>query len=274
MPREAHGNPRQTPGTPPETPGATAPVPILYEYAIKFICGRSCRPCGDVVARGLYYTAINVHNPATHRVGFRWKVAVGKPGLEAGPVSSFSVARLGPDEALEIDCGDIQCLSHSRDDFLKGFVVIQVVDVELDVVVVYTGAGATEQLETMDVERVVPRKTIWVPPPTGKPDLIPVPDANGGFCKRDREGHLVVTVKNQGTANAGPSVTRVEFAPGGPVDIPTPPIAAGASVNLPGVPIPGNCFNPDCNFRIIVDVNGAVAESDEMNNVASGVCIG
>jgi hypothetical protein len=266
--------PREAPSTPREAPSATTRLPIVYEYAVKFICGRSCRPCGDVVARGLYYTAINVHNPATHRVAFRWKVAVGKPGLEAGPVSNFNVARLGPDEALEIDCNDIRCQSHSRDDFLKGFVVIQVVNVELDVVVVYTGAGATEQLETMDVERVVPRKSAWVPPPTGKPDLVPVPDPTGNFCKRDREGRLVVTVKNQGTADAGPSVTRLEFAPGGIVDIPTPPILAGQSVDLPPQVIPSICFNPDCNFRIIVDVLGTVGESDELNNVTSGVCLG
>ena len=248
-----------------------APVPVLYEYAVKFICGRSC---GDVVARGQYYTAINVHNPATHRVAFRWKVAVGKPGLEAGPVSPFGVSRLGPDEALEIDCEDIRCLSHRRDEFLKGFVVIQVANVELDVVVVYTGAGATEQLETMEIERVTPRKSSFIPPPPGTADLVPVPDAAGSFCKRDPAGRLVVTVRNQGTAAAGASTTRVEFAPGGPVDIPTPPIAAGASVDLPGIQIPGVCFNPDCNFRIIVDVNGVVAESNEMNNIASGLCRG
>ena len=64
----------------------------------------------------------------------------------------------------------------------------------------------------------------------------------------------------------------MEFAPGGPIDIPTPPILAGQSVDLPGQVIPGICFNPDCNFRIIVDVNGVVAESDEMNNIASGTC--
>lgn len=258
----------------PEEATTAAAVPIVYEYAVKFICGGSSGSCGDVVAKGHYYTAINVHNPETHRVGFRWKVAVAKPGLEAGPVSAFSAARLGPDEALEIDCDDIRCLSHRRDDFLKGFVVIQVVNVELDVVVVYTGAGATGQLETLDVERVIPRKSTRVPTPTDKPDLVPVPDPNGSFCKKDPQGRLVVTVKNQGTADAGPSVTRVEFAPGGIVDIPTPPIQAGQSVDLPGQQIPGICFNPDCNFRIVVDVNGNVSESDELNNVASGICRG
>jgi hypothetical protein len=62
--------------------------------------------------------------------------------------------------------------------------------------------------------------------------------------------------------------------PGPQSRIPTPAIAAGASVDLPGVPIPGNCFDPDCNFRIIVDVTGLVAESDELNNIAAGTCLG
>lgn len=247
-------------------------IPRRFEYAVKFVCGRSR---GDVVAQGLYFTAINVHNPSDHGIGFRWKVAVARPGLEAGPISSFSSAKLGPDEALEIDCEDIRCESHLRDDFLKGFVVIQTVNVELDVVVVYTAAGTiTEQVETIHLERVQPRSTFWVPPPTGKPDLVPVADPKKGFCNRDRQGNLIVTVKNQGSADAGPSTTRVEFSPGGPVDIATPPIAAGQSVDLPPVGMPAACFNPDCNFRIVVDLNNDVDESDEMNNVASGTCLG
>lgn len=254
-----------------EQPTSSFPLPVRFEYAVKFICGTSQ---GDPVARGAYYTAINVHNPADHRVTFRWKVAVARPGLEAGPVSEFSAARLGPDEALEIDCADIRCLSRRRDDFLKGFVVIQVTSVELDVVAVYTAAGADQHVETLDIERVTPRRSIWVPTPTGKPDLVPVPDPEAGFCNRDAQGRLIVTVKNQGNADAGPTTTRVDFSPGGAIDIPTPPLAAGQSVDLPPQDIPPVCFNPDCNFRIVVDVNGDVTESDESNNMADGLCRG
>jgi subtilase family serine protease len=104
------------------------------------------------------------------------------------------------------------------------------------------------------------------------PDLVPVPDAQGSFCKR-KDGNLIVTVANQGSTGAGPSTTRVDFGAHGVIDRPTPALAAGASVDLL-FPIPPGCFDPDCEFRIVVDVNNVVAESNEGNNFASGVCVG
>jgi len=106
------------------------PVRGSFQYAVKFVCGKST---GPVVAPGTYFTAINVHNPTYAAIQLRAKVAVALPGLKAGPVSKFSTAKLGPDEALEIDCPDISKLADAKTDFLKGFVVIQS-DVELDVV--------------------------------------------------------------------------------------------------------------------------------------------
>jgi hypothetical protein len=240
-------------------------VNILFQYAAKFVCGKSD---GRVVAPGNYWTAINVHNPESERVRFRKKVAIGLPSEKAGPVSEFFKAELGPDEALEIDREDIFHHSPLREDFLKGFVVIES-ETPLDVVAVYTAAGREEAVETLHTERVPPRK---IKVQVGLPDLIPVPDANGSFCRRHNLT-LIVTVRNQGTAAAGPSTTRVDFGSHGIVDQPTPPLAPGASVDL-NFPIPPGCFDPDCDFRIVVDFGNAVAESDEGNNFASGVCLG
>lgn len=236
---------------------------ILFQYAVKVVCGKSD---GSVVAPGQYWTAINVHNPTYRRIRFRKKVAVALPHEEAGPVSDFSSAELGPDEALEIDCEDILEHAHHDWDFLKGFVVIQS-RVELDIVAVYTAAGAEERVSTFHTERVPVRRL-----EVGLPDLLPIPDAQGDFC-RPEDGQLIVTVHNQGTAAAGPSTTRVDFAGHGTVDRPTPALTPGASVNL-AFAIPPGCFDPDCEFRIVVDVNDDVAESDEGNNYASGTCIG
>lgn len=241
---------------------------ILFQYAVKFVCGKSD---GRVVAPGSYWTAINVHNPANRRIVLRKKFAVALPNEKAGPVypspSSFFEAILGPDEALEIDCEDIlQHLPPQVDALLKGFAVIEC-EVELDVVAVYTAAGADGQVETLDTERVSPRRV-----EVGLPDLVPVPDEQGSFCRRDNL-ILTVRVRNQGSATAGPSVTRVDFGPYGSADMPTPPLPPGASVDL-NFPIPPGCFDPNCEFRIIADAAGAVAESDEGNNFASGVCFG
>ena len=236
---------------------------IHFQYAIKFVCGKSD---GRVLAPGTYWTAINVHNPGAGPVVFQKKFAIALPNEKAGPVSQFFRALLNPDEALEIDREDIFRHAPLQADFLKGFVVIES-DIELDIVAVYTAAATDGQVTTLDLERVSPRRL-----EVGLPDLVPVPNEQGSFCKR-RDGILIVTVRNQGSAPAGASVTRVDFGSHGSVDKPTPPLLPGASVDL-DFTIPVGCFDPDCEFRIIVDATNAVLESNETNNIASGVCIG
>lgn len=132
---------------------------------------------------------------------------------------------------------------------------------------IYTAAGATGQIETLDIERVQPRRI-----EAALPDLLPVPDQQGNFCRRQDEA-LIVTVRNQGSAGAGPTITRVDFGTHGTFDKPTPPLLPGASVDLL-FPIPIGCFDPDCEFRITVDATAVLIESDEGNNTASGVCPG
>ena len=139
----------------------------MFEYAVKFICGRSE---GEVLAPGVYYTAINIHNPTNTAISFRKKFAVALPSEKPGPKTDFFDTRLDKDEALEIDCPDI--VRHLGDAagqgrFFKGFAVIQS-KVELDVVAVYTAAGATGQVETLHTERV-PARQIELEPPTEEP---------------------------------------------------------------------------------------------------------
>ena len=101
---------------------------------------------------------------------------------------------------------------------------------------------------------------------------MPVPNEHGSFCNRE-EGELIVTVKNQGTGVAGPSTTVVDFFRHGKVAQPTPALGPGAAVKL-AFPIPRGCFDPDCEFKIIVDADDDVVESDEGNNVVSDTCVG
>ncbi len=243
------------------------------QYAVKFVCGKSE---GRILSPGAYFTAVNVHNPTYTTIRLRKKFAVGLPSEKAGPVTRFFNAKLGPDQALEIDTEDILRHIGSNEPFVKGFVIIES-DTDLDVVAVYTASGRDGQVVALHTERVHPRKQGCgckdTPPPPGQPDLIPVPLPGGGFCNATAQG-LVVTVKNQGTGPAGASVTRVTFGTGASVDIPTPPLGPGAQVALPPVPFPASCFQPDCSFRITVDATGLVAESNEANNTVSGQCIG
>ena len=127
---------------------------VIFEYAVKFVQGISE---GQVVAPGEYWTAINVHNPTSHPIKFRKKVAVALPNEKPGPVSQFFEAELESDEALEIDRDDISSRAESNEIFLKGFVVIQS-DVELDVVAVYTATSGNQQI-ALHTERVLPRRS-------------------------------------------------------------------------------------------------------------------
>lgn len=109
------------------------------------------------------------------------------------------------------------------------------------------------------------------------PDLIPFSPAGGGplaFCRMEQGGKLLrVTVKNQGNGGAGASKSTVVFG-NIPVTLDTPPIPAGASTDLL-FEVPGNCFVPDCSFRITVDSGNQVNESaNEGNNSVGGGCLG
>src|SRR5262245_50527276 len=126
---------------------------LIFQYAVKVVLGKSE---GEVVAPGEYWTAVNVHNPTSTTVKFQKKIAIGLPSEQPGPVSPFFDAKLGTDEALEIDRRDI--FQHAGSErFLKGFVVIES-PMELDVVAVYTAAGREGFVETLHTERVPPRR--------------------------------------------------------------------------------------------------------------------
>lgn len=78
------------------------------------------------------------------------------PNEQAGEVTEFFDAKLGPDQAFEIDCPNI--LSHTKTTsgkFLKGFAVIES-PIELDVLAVYTAGERT--VETLHMERVPARR--------------------------------------------------------------------------------------------------------------------
>lgn len=124
-----------------------------YQYAVKFVLGKSD---GRMFVPGSYSTAINVHNPLRKPVAFYKKVAVALPRQEPGPVTEFLPARLGPDEAFDIDESDIRRIARHKASPFTGFVVIESPE-ELDVVAVYT-AGSGRGVKTLALERVPARK--------------------------------------------------------------------------------------------------------------------
>ncbi|MGH9890597.1 MAG: S8 family serine peptidase [bacterium] len=260
---------------------------IIYQYSVKFVCGKSE---GKILSRGHYYTAINVHNPTHKDIRFRKKIAVALPGERPGHVTEFTFTRLGPDQALEIDCPDIyRLLGLPEGCLLKGFVVIESA-VELDVVTVYTATGNDRQVETIHTERV-PARPITEPKkrrpedrdPRKLADLVPVPPFPpappffpSNFC--NSPGELAVIVRNQGNGPAGPTTTRVDFFEIGVVAEKATPALGPEEEVLLSFDIRTSCysqpFGGTCNFRITVNARpeDGVAESDTTNNTVQSSC--
>jgi hypothetical protein len=143
---------------------ARAQVNFRFEYAAKFVCGLAAPAPGTVpgtlpVAPGHYYTAVNVHNPSTiERNQIQKRFVIALPGETVGRKSGLTPEELRADDAMEIDCPDIERrLDVGIGRFVKGFVVIRST-AELDIVAVYTTATSpTGPIVSMTTERVPKR---------------------------------------------------------------------------------------------------------------------
>ena len=109
------------------------------------------------------------------------------------------------------------------------------------------------------------------------PDLIALPDGSYGgidaYCEMTGTPQLRIVIQNQGQGVAPSSITRVKFSPGGTVDIPTAPLQSAQRRVLAPITIPTSCFDPDCDFTIMVDAGAQIDETTgEENNVTEGRC--
>ena len=102
----------------------------------------------------------------------------------------------------------------------------------------------------------------------GAPDLVLVPAA--GFCKEGPK--VVVALRNQGLSTARDSITRVAFSPGGEFRLASPSVQSGRISILSPIGVPPECFTPNCDVQLTVDVNDDIKESEEGNNSARETC--
>ncbi len=143
-------------------PPAAAQSGGRLEYAVKFVCGTNARPLSPAAAAGTYFTAINIHNPFSDAAPLVHKVALAEPGRPTRPSPITSPFRIGYDEAVEIDCPQIDRLltaaGIAHGPFFTGFYVIQS-QTELDVVAVYSAAPSrTGAVTSIHTERVPVRR--------------------------------------------------------------------------------------------------------------------
>jgi serine protease len=258
-------------------------VPALtarFEYSAKLVCGLQKDPASMRLTRGYYATAINVHNPQDNAIGFKKKIALSVPPGDQRPGKILPTLedKLGPDEALSIDCDDLAKRYFDGQlpaSFIEGFVVIRSPE-SLDVTAVYSTAtmsreGLAGDHSGIHVEQV--RERTLGAPATDKPDLVvrdigqPRVNCPGGAGTCVTQAELIVA--NIGGADAGTFTTRVTLDPAQTVTVEPvlPGLAAGASQSFTIMtPRGGNCYDPDCTICATVDAKSQVDESNESNN--------
>lgn len=104
-------------------------------------------------------------------------------------------------------------------------------------------------------------------------DLLPQSD-NPQFCSKDSQGRLLLGVANIGDDDAPATTMRIRFELGTTVNVLTPPLPKGFTVNLDPIEIPPASCSGDCDFTIFVDVDNEAVETNEINNIADGFCVG
>jgi len=103
---------------PPPTISRLPEADRLLVYSAKFLCGPAFGSEG--VQRGSYSTAVNVHNPHNGRVVlYKKAVVANREDDPRGKISGFRRVVLGPDEAIEIDCLDIESLLRTHQDLTR-----------------------------------------------------------------------------------------------------------------------------------------------------------
>ena len=103
-------------------------------------------------------------------------------------------------------------------------------------------------------------------------DLVPQDNSAVQFCNTDPQGRLLVSVANIGTDDAPASTTSIDFGGGVLVEVATPPIPANFTVTLD--PVNMQSCEGDCSFSIRVDSKLEVTETNEVNNITDGKCVG
>src|SRR3989442_79507 len=221
-------------------------------FPVKYVCGET-QP-SDRLVQGTYATMINVLNLSKFKVRIGWWFS---PGPGAGIAGAQ--AEIPSHGSLFMDCPfiirNLLLFGVNVGSFIEGFISIEDLN-----------DAATERTPT----RVTAVYSSLHKQVHNLPDLLPR-QTERSYCQRDAQGRLVVTIKNQGEADAPASTTRIAFESGAAFDRATPPLAVGAEASLEPVPLPQG--EGTIVFTITADVMGAIREMNEPNNTAIGTCL-
>ncbi len=269
------------------------PLPIVhlqpsdsarYMYVAKIVCGTQRYQNNLQLARGVYSTTINVHNPNEENAHFLKKLALTFPpgSQQQGRIDTIGIDTLRPDGALCTDCADLQKRLFPNGfpaPYIEGFLVLKS-PVPLDVTGVYTasrlqGFFAPQQVSSIDVEQIRERRLPSSLPEQNCPDLVVSDIFDLQTSCPGGPGTCVIsvsaTISNIGAQAAGPFSVRFNLGPGLVVTQMVPGgLTAGATVNITISTPPGNdCHNPatgQCTITVTADPVHAIDECLENNN--------
>lgn len=116
--------------------------PTRYKYAAKLVCGVQPHLSDGRLVKGQYTTMINVLNLADTKARLTKTLSLTYPPAEQRPgkVAVIATDTLGPDEALKVDCADVERRvfpSGLPASYIDGYVTIESAT-RLDVTGVYT----------------------------------------------------------------------------------------------------------------------------------------
>lgn len=116
--------------------------PTRYKYAAKLVCGVQPQPSDGRLVKGQYATTINVLNLADTKARLTKTLSLTYPPAEQRPGKVTVIARdtLGPDEALKVDCADVERRVFPNGlpaSYIEGYVTIESIT-RLDVTGVYS----------------------------------------------------------------------------------------------------------------------------------------
>ncbi len=221
-------------------------------FPAKYVCGET-QP-GDRLVQGTYSTVINVLNLSKFRVRIGWWFSAG-PGVGIQGAQAVTESH----GSLYMDCPfiirNLRASGVEVDSFIEGFIAIEDLN-----------DARTDRTPT----RVAAVYSSLHKQVHNLPDLLPR-RTERTYCQRDTEGRLIVTIRNQGEANAPASTTRIAFDGGAAFERSTPPLAVGAEASLEPVPLPRG--EGTVIFTITADATGAIREMNEPNNTVIGTCL-
>ena len=82
---------------------------IVNQYAAKFLCGEIPSPASpsQILAPGVYNTAVNIHNPNNFDVTIQKKAVISAIEPQQGLPGQRATHTLKPDASMEVDCHEI-----------------------------------------------------------------------------------------------------------------------------------------------------------------------